>query len=145
VSGLVYHVCDGTDVSCILDFKYRCSLKLESLGDAAMSAVRHDDAISHYSAALSFDPSVPQGLFIKRSKAYIATGLWGEALNDANKVLLFVPSTVVLVDNSSLGDHARSIIPMGLRDEARSLTRGRRLRQCDRCVWGDALEDGGVT
>ena len=100
VSGLVFPVCDGIDVSCILDFKHRCSLKLESLGDVAMSDERHGDAISHYSVALSFDPTVRKGLFIKRSKAYMAKSLWKEALNDANKVRPAVPCRLVLVHRS---------------------------------------------
>ena len=70
----------------MLDFRRRCSGKLEELGDAATSAGRHDDAISHYSVALSLNPDAPQDLFIKRSDAYLASGLWKDALNDANKV-----------------------------------------------------------
>ena len=101
MSGIVCRVCDGIDVSRILDFKYRCLRKLESLGDATMSAGRHSGAISHYSAALSFDPSVPQGLFIKRSKAYIAMRLWEEALNDADKVR----SILVQVDSCRWDHH----------------------------------------
>ena len=101
MSDLVCRVCDGIDVGGILDFKYRCSLKLESLGDAAMSAERHSDAISHYSAALSFDPTVPQGLFIKRSKAYIAMRFWEGALNDADKVR----SILVQVDSCRWDHH----------------------------------------
>ena len=60
--------------------------KSESLGDIAFSAERHNDAISHYSTALALHPVAPQDLFIKRSKANIAGGLWEAALNDANKV-----------------------------------------------------------
>ncbi|KAG6375272.1 hypothetical protein JVT61DRAFT_3492 [Boletus reticuloceps] len=75
----------------VVDFKHRCSGKLESFGDTAMSVGRHHDAISHYSAALGLDPTAPQGLFTKRSKAHIAGGLWEAALNDANKVIEFDP------------------------------------------------------
>ena len=64
-----------------LDFKRRCSGKLEDLGDR-----RSDDAVSHYSAALALDPASPQDLLIKRSKAYLAGGSWEVALDDANKV-----------------------------------------------------------
>ena len=71
-----------------------------------MSAKLHDVAISQYSVALSLNPTAPQGLFIKRSEAYIARGLWEDALNDANKVCPFVSRRLVLVDASSLGDHA---------------------------------------
>ena len=111
----------------MFNLKRHCSGKLEGLGDTAMSAERHDDAISQYSVALSLNPAVPQGLFIKRSKAYVARGLWQDALNDANKVCPFVSRRLVLVDISSPGDRARSIVPMGLREEARSPTRRRRL------------------
>ena len=112
---------------CVLDFKRRCLLKLEGLGDAAMSAEQHDDAISQYSAALSLDPATPQHFFIKRSKAYIAMGWWEAALNDANTVRPFDSRRLILIERSSLGDHARPILPMGLRDEACGLTQGRRL------------------
>ena len=112
---------------CVLEFKLRCLMKLEGLGDASMSAEQHDDAISQYSAALSLDPAAPQPLFIKRSKAYIAMGWWEAALNDANTVRPFDSRRLILVDISSLGDQARPILPMGLRDEACGLTQGRRL------------------
>ena len=85
---------------CMLDFKHRCSRKLEGLGDTAMSAEQHDDAISRYTAALSLNPTAPQDLFIKRSKVYIARGLWEDALNDANQVCLFISCKLVLVDRS---------------------------------------------
>jgi hypothetical protein len=62
------------------------SEKLESFGDIAMRTERHDDAILQYSTALSFDSESPPDLLVKRSKAYIAKGLWKDALNDANKV-----------------------------------------------------------
>ena len=63
--------------------------------------IRHyDEAISQYSAALSLDPAAPQGLFIKRSKAYIARDLWEDALNDANKVCPFTSHRPTPVDNS---------------------------------------------
>ena len=65
---------------------HRCSGRVEGLGDTAMSAGQHDVAISQYSVALSLNPAAPQGLFIKRSSAYIARGLWQDALNDANEV-----------------------------------------------------------
>ncbi|KAF8119879.1 hypothetical protein EV363DRAFT_1378598 [Boletus edulis] len=67
--------------------------KLESLGDGAMNAGRHSDAISHYSAALALRPAAPPSLFMKRSKAYIAGGFSEAALNDANKVIELDPSS----------------------------------------------------
>jgi len=81
------------------DFRRRFSKKLEYLGDAAMNAQQHSEAISEYSAALSLDPPAPQGLFIGRSKAYIARGMWEDALNDANKVHSFVSCRFMLVDS----------------------------------------------
>ncbi|KAI9570085.1 hypothetical protein HD554DRAFT_2019319, partial [Boletus coccyginus] len=62
-------------------------------GDAALNAQKLDEAISEYSAVLSFDPPAPQGLFIRGSKAYIASGQWEDALNDANKVITLYPSS----------------------------------------------------
>jgi len=109
------------------DFKQRISEKLEHLGDAAINAQQLDMAISNYSAALSLDPVAPRGLLIRRSKAYTARGLWKDALDDANKVRSFVSCGSFLSMAPSLGDHARSILSMGLREEARSLTEGRTL------------------
>ena len=61
-------------------------MKLEHLGDSAMNAQQLNEAISHYSSALSLRPAAPSGLLIKRSKAYVVMGLWEDALSDANKV-----------------------------------------------------------
>jgi len=92
-----------------------------------MDAQRHDKAISEYSAALSFDPASSQGIFVKRSKTYMAKGLWKDALNDADQVRSFVSRRSILVDVSLSGNKARSIISMGLRTEARGATQSRRL------------------
>ena len=86
-----------------------------------MSFERHDDAISYYSAALALDPATPQPIFIKRSKAYVAAGMWEVALNDANKVRPFIPYMLV-THGSPSGNRTQPIISMGLRDEARSST-----------------------
>ena len=90
----------------MLNVKRRCSGKLEGLGDAAMSAELYDVAISQYSVALSLNPAAPQGLFVKRSKAYTAGGLWEDALNDADKVCSLSRAGYFFVDTSSLGHHA---------------------------------------
>jgi hypothetical protein len=85
VSGLVYRagrVCDRSPS----DFKRRCPKKLERLGDAAMESQRHDEAIKHYSAALSFHLADTLGFLIIRSKTCMAKGLWKDALNDASEV-----------------------------------------------------------
>lgn len=70
-----------------LAFGRRCAEKLEHLGDVAVDAQEHDDAITQYSAALSLGLPIPH-IFVKRSKAYMATGLWEDALSDANEVCL---------------------------------------------------------
>ncbi|KAN0080383.1 hypothetical protein V8E55_009949 [Tylopilus felleus] len=51
-----------------------------------MSAGKHDEAISHYSTALSFNSVIPLDVFMKRSKVYMAMGLWDDAMQDAKKV-----------------------------------------------------------
>ena len=63
-----------------------------------MDAQRHNAAISEYSAALSLDPTSSQGLFVKRSKAYVASDLWENGLQDADKVCPFLSRGLVLVD-----------------------------------------------
>ncbi|KAF8549946.1 hypothetical protein OG21DRAFT_523577 [Imleria badia] len=68
-----------------VDFQQRCAESSEHLGDAAADAERHDDAIAQYSAALSLDPATPQGVLIKRSKVYMAKGLWENALDDTSQ------------------------------------------------------------
>ena len=60
--------------------------KLESSGDTAVSNEQHGGAVSHYPTSPVLKPGVVQNLLIKRSKAYVAKGLWVEALNDASKV-----------------------------------------------------------
>jgi tetratricopeptide (TPR) repeat protein len=68
------------------DFRLRYAEKLEYLGDAAVDAQQYNDAITQYSAALSLDLAVQQDILIKRSKVYVAMGLWGDALDDTNQV-----------------------------------------------------------
>ena len=67
--------------------------KLESSGDTAVSDGRHGGAVSHYPTSLALKPATLQNLLIKRSKAYMAKGLWEEALNDANTVRCCVAQT----------------------------------------------------
>ena len=88
-------LCDGS----LSDFRQHFSKRLEYLGDAAMNALKLNEALSGYSTALSLDPPAPQGLFIKRSKVYIALSLWENALNDANKVRSFVSCRFILVNS----------------------------------------------
>ena len=54
-----------------------------------MEANQYDEAVSQYTAALSLDPSSPQDLLVKRSKAHANKAEWKDALNDANQVVYF--------------------------------------------------------
>ncbi|KAN0088020.1 hypothetical protein V8E55_006641 [Tylopilus felleus] len=65
--------------------------KLENFGDTAMGIEQYDDAISHYSEALLLHPVTHLSFLLKRSKAYVAKGLWEQALNDADKVVELNP------------------------------------------------------
>ncbi|KAF8546581.1 hypothetical protein OG21DRAFT_1102783 [Imleria badia] len=75
------------------DFRQRSSKKFEHLGDAAVNARGYDEAIFHYTTALSLNPPSPQGMLVKRSKAFLATGSWRQALDDANQVITLDPSS----------------------------------------------------
>ncbi|KAF8430753.1 hypothetical protein L210DRAFT_3730336 [Boletus edulis BED1] len=76
-----------------LDLRQRASEKLERLGDMAVDALRYDDAISYYSSASSPISSSPKAILLKRSKAWLATGSWKQALQDANQVIMLDPSS----------------------------------------------------
>ncbi|KAF8554678.1 WD40 repeat-like protein [Imleria badia] len=75
------------------DFSQRSFKKLELLGDKAVDTQQYDDGISYYTTALSLDPPSPQGILIKRRKAFLATESWKRALDDANQVITLVPSS----------------------------------------------------
>lgn len=79
-----------------------------------MDAGRYDEAISQYSAALSLNASSPQTLFVKRSKAHAAKGLWEDALSDANEVACSRLFRFVRADRDSSGNQARSAVSAGL-------------------------------
>ena len=66
-----------------------------------MDVQRYDEAISHYSTALSLNFPSPQVILIKRSKARVAAGSWKEVLDDANQVRQFYLMEVNVVDSSS--------------------------------------------
>ncbi|KAH0838857.1 hypothetical protein J3R83DRAFT_7271 [Lanmaoa asiatica] len=51
------------------------------------TAQRHDEAITQYSAAISLDRDSTRDLFVKRSKARMAKGLWKDALDDAKQAI----------------------------------------------------------
>ncbi|KAF8127258.1 hypothetical protein EV363DRAFT_1346345 [Boletus edulis] len=76
-----------------LDFSQRSFQALERLGDTAVDTERYDEAISHYTTALSLMSSSPQVILIKRSKAWLAIGWWERALDDANRVIALDPSS----------------------------------------------------
>ncbi|KAN0080388.1 hypothetical protein V8E55_009954 [Tylopilus felleus] len=75
----------------VSDFKSRCGTKLEERGDLAMNVRKYDEAMSHYSAAISLNPVIPLYLFIKRSKVYMAMRSWGNAIDDVNRVIMLNP------------------------------------------------------
>ena len=104
-------------------FRRRCAEKLEYFGDVAANSQQHDDAVVRYSAALSLDLPVPR-VFIKRSKEYLAKGLWQDALHDANQVRGPYLAWVVLTDAKSLGD-STSIISMGPREGVDGMGEGK--------------------
>ena len=52
-----------------------------------MDAKQYDEAISHYTIALSLNQKSPEGILVKRKKAFVATGPWKQALDAANEVL----------------------------------------------------------
>lgn len=84
-----------------------------------MSARRHYEAISQYSAALSLNPVVPLlDVFTKRCEAYMEKGLWGNAVDDANQVLASALYRSGLMTTSSPGNHAQSTFSLGIREEA---------------------------
>ncbi|KAF8439762.1 hypothetical protein L210DRAFT_3645759 [Boletus edulis BED1] len=70
-----------------LDFRQRSCEKLARLGDTAMDTRQYELAITQYTTALSLDPFTPQGILLKRSKAFLETGLWKQAVDDANEVI----------------------------------------------------------
>ncbi|KAG9310462.1 hypothetical protein JVU11DRAFT_9605 [Chiua virens] len=74
-------------------FRRRFLEKLPSLGGAAASVQRPDDAIAYYSAALSLNPAFPQDILVKRSQAYMVNGLWEDALDDTNQVIKLDPQS----------------------------------------------------
>ena len=68
-----------------LVLKKKCVSKLEALGDGALDSREYDGAIAQYTSALYLDPADPTEILVKRSKARVAKGLWGDALVDANE------------------------------------------------------------
>ncbi|KAI9567616.1 hypothetical protein HD554DRAFT_924007 [Boletus coccyginus] len=81
-----------------LDFKGRCMRGLEQNGDDAMDSASYEDAVAHYSTALSLDP-LSAVLLTKRSKARAQMGSWEDSLLDAD--------AAIKLDLSSLNGHER--------------------------------------
>ncbi|KAF8548746.1 hypothetical protein OG21DRAFT_1489116 [Imleria badia] len=76
----------------VVAFGRCCTQKLEHLGDGAADAKQHDAAITWYSAALSLNLPIPH-VFMKRSKLYMAKGLWKDALGDVNQAMMLDPTS----------------------------------------------------
>ncbi|KAF8554511.1 TPR-like protein [Imleria badia] len=68
------------------DFRQRFCKKLEHLGDTAVDAQQYDEAIYHYSTALSINPPFPKDIRTKRINAFMAIGSWNQAVDDANEM-----------------------------------------------------------
>ncbi|KAI6047019.1 hypothetical protein EDC04DRAFT_954766 [Pisolithus marmoratus] len=66
----------------IADFAKKCAMTLEHVGDETFRSVQHDDAITQCSTVLPLSR-----LFIMRSRARAAKGLWEDAVQDANEAL----------------------------------------------------------
>ncbi|KAN0082753.1 hypothetical protein V8E55_008548 [Tylopilus felleus] len=96
-------------------FRKRCSTKLERLGDAAVDTQKYNEAISHYTTALSLNPPSPQGIHIKRGKAYMETDSWKQALYDADQVITLDESSPsgYEIKHAALhkeGDYANAVV-----------------------------------
>ncbi|KAF8546152.1 hypothetical protein OG21DRAFT_1215477 [Imleria badia] len=83
----------GEQLEWVLAFRQRSSEKSEHLGDTAVDTQRYNDATSHYETALSLDHLSPQRILIKRCRAFLATGSWKQALDDANQIITLAPSS----------------------------------------------------
>ena len=90
----------------------RCIENLENLGDVAMDSKNYDEAIKHYSDALSLGPTNQCDILLKRSKVRAVMGSWEEALIDADKVWIVCHVTSDGLSHLCYpGYRARPIIP----------------------------------
>ncbi|KAI6042189.1 hypothetical protein EDC04DRAFT_1023591 [Pisolithus marmoratus] len=78
--------------SWIADFTQKCATRLEDVGDEPFGSANHNDKLTQYSTALPFSPPSPSSLFIRRSRARAAKGLWEDAMQDANTAVKVDPS-----------------------------------------------------
>ena len=74
------------------------------LGDTAADVQRHDEAISHYTTALSVNLGSQQDILLKRGKTYLARGSLNHALDDANQVCRLFLIQTNLLNQLSSGD-----------------------------------------
>jgi len=58
---------------------------LEQNGDIAIDSASYEDAVTHYSTALTLDP-LSAVLLTKRSRARAGIGSWQDSLEDADAV-----------------------------------------------------------
>ncbi|KAF8548773.1 hypothetical protein OG21DRAFT_1489089 [Imleria badia] len=73
------------------DFSKRSFKTLKHLGDTAVNSQRYEEAVSHYSTALSLNHPSPQDVLVKRIKAFMATGCWKQVADDANQLIILDP------------------------------------------------------
>ncbi|KAH7903658.1 hypothetical protein BJ138DRAFT_1191031, partial [Hygrophoropsis aurantiaca] len=73
-------------VDWLIDFKHRCAQRSETLGDEALRVNDYNEAINQYSTTLTVGQS-QEDIFIKRSKARVALGIWKDALEDAEHAI----------------------------------------------------------
>ncbi|KAI9571749.1 hypothetical protein HD554DRAFT_1817876 [Boletus coccyginus] len=88
-----------------LDFKARCTKALEQNGDVAMGSASYEDAVAHYSTALSLSP-LSADLLAKRNKARVGNGSCEDSLQDANAAIKLDPSSL-------FGHEKRHAAPLG--------------------------------
>ena len=69
----------------VSEFKSRCHGKLGDLGDSALNGKQYDEAVSHYTVALSLNLATPQDLLMKRSNAWLGKGASEDALSDVKE------------------------------------------------------------
>ncbi|KAI9571578.1 hypothetical protein HD554DRAFT_2036523 [Boletus coccyginus] len=76
-----------------LDFNARCKQGLEQNGDVAMDSSSYEDAVAHYSTAMTLDP-LSAVLLTKRSRARAGVGSWQDSLEDADAAIKLDPSSL---------------------------------------------------
>ena len=90
-----------------------CIKPFEDSGDTAVRSKKPENAVIQYSTALSLNPSNPAALLVKRSKARAMLGSWGDALRDADEVLLYSPWSPKPSIQSTQAINADPLYPWG--------------------------------